>query len=124
MAEKIQPLIDVQKQIKANAQSTQVQTQQKSTVTMVDTTKAITRTMVKAVTTKERWSVRRLRGMVYLNNAFSLNMLDINKTMGLMVSRRELEDVKIILENEQWVSAIGHQQMADILTNMLAYKYQ
>jgi len=46
-------------------------------------------------------------------------MLDIDKTMGLMVSRRELEDVKIILENEQWVSAIGHQQTADILTNML-----
>jgi hypothetical protein len=59
---------------------------------------------------------------IYLSNAFSLNMLNLNPEVPmpvrLFVRPIDLERVKSLLELG-FESAVGHQSTAEILTNLL-----
>jgi hypothetical protein len=57
--------------------------------------------------------------MIYVSNAFSLSMLSSFPTY-LRVREVSLEDVKKLLSCESnFVSAVGHQATADLLTKLL-----
>ena len=57
--------------------------------------------------------------MVYIANAFALSMIDIEeKETILRVKELSKEEVKAILK-EGFVSAIGHQSTAEILSQLL-----
>jgi len=59
--------------------------------------------------------------MVYLSNAFSLNMINWDNVMcclGLKVKKLDIDAVKQLLK-DGFTSAVGHQDLANILTNML-----
>jgi len=55
--------------------------------------------------------------MVYLGNAFSLNMLNASEVQ-LKVSEISLQEAKNILSGG-FISAVGHQATADILSKLL-----
>jgi hypothetical protein len=55
--------------------------------------------------------------MVYLGNAFSLNMLNAPEVQ-LKVSEISLQEAKNILSGG-FISAVGHQATADILSKLL-----
>jgi len=61
--------------------------------------------------------------VLYLANAFSLNMLNLNRPWQVNVVPMSIEEVKdfikIAQSNNKFKSAVGHQDLADILTNML-----
>lgn len=59
--------------------------------------------------------------MIYLVNAFSLNMLDINGPIELEVFPLQTEDdvLDMLATYRNFTSAIGHKETADILSNML-----
>jgi len=56
--------------------------------------------------------------MLYVNNTFSLNMLDNTTEATLKVHEIDVQTAKSLLQT-QWVSCIGHQGTAEILTNIL-----
>jgi len=58
--------------------------------------------------------------MIYLSNAFSINMLGQLPQQGLTVKVRpiSLEEAKAILQNG-FESAVGHQTTADVLSSLL-----
>jgi hypothetical protein len=56
--------------------------------------------------------------MYYIANAFSLGMLSF-VPVTLKVSKISLEEVKQILDNATYVSAIGHASTAQLLSEML-----
>jgi hypothetical protein len=60
---------------------------------------------------------------IYLSNAFSLSMLSPissnNDGINLLVKEVPLEEVKETLKNNSFVSAIGHQATAEILSTLL-----
>lgn len=56
--------------------------------------------------------------MIYLANSFSLQMLDLEKAQRLEVTPINKEEVLELLSCE-FVSAIGHQDTASILTTLL-----
>lgn len=58
--------------------------------------------------------------MVYLSNAFSLNMFDWDNVccLGLRVKKLDIDAVKQFLK-DGFKSVVGHQDLANILTNML-----
>jgi hypothetical protein len=53
-----------------------------------------------------------------LSNAFSLQMLDLQRTSNVEVTPMTLDEVRQILR-EGFVSAIGHQDTAAVLSDML-----
>lgn len=53
-----------------------------------------------------------------LSNAFSLQMLDLQRTSNVEVEPLTLDDVKSLL-NEGFISAVGHQDTANVLSDML-----
>jgi hypothetical protein len=55
---------------------------------------------------------------IYLSNAFSLSMLNLPEA-NLIVKEVPLEEVKETLKNNTFVSAIGHQATAEILSTLL-----
>jgi hypothetical protein len=55
--------------------------------------------------------------MIYLVNAFSLNMIE--GPVELQVLPLHKEEVAVFLKNREFISAIGHKETADILTNEL-----
>lgn len=59
--------------------------------------------------------------MIYLVNAFSLNMLDINGPIELEVFPLQTEDdvLDILLTYKKFISVIGHKETADVISNML-----
>ena len=54
---------------------------------------------------------------IYLVNAFSLNMIE--GPVELQVLPLHKEETTDFLKNRKFISAIGHKEMADILTNEL-----
>jgi len=56
--------------------------------------------------------------MIYLANSFSLQMLDLEKVSTVVVTPLSEQEVKGLLASG-FVSAVGHQDTADILTNLL-----
>jgi hypothetical protein len=59
-----------------------------------------------------------MKPKVYLSNAFSLSMLT-NFPTCLRVREVTLEDVKKLLSQSSFVSAVGHQATADLLSKLL-----
>lgn len=59
--------------------------------------------------------------MLYLTNAFSLNMLDIEDTTSIKIIPISTEDTKALLQADAdiLISAVGHEDTARILTNIL-----
>jgi len=53
-----------------------------------------------------------------LTNAFSLNMLVQDKAL-VSVEQLSLEEAKTVLETNGFISAVGHQDTATILSNLL-----
>lgn len=56
--------------------------------------------------------------MNYLTNAFSLQMLDLEKVNTIVTTPLTEEEVKKIL-SKGFVSAVGHQDTAGVLTTLL-----
>jgi len=57
--------------------------------------------------------------MLYLGNAFSLNMLDLNKDQAIIkIKKISNEEAKKILENG-FLSVIGHKELANIISKLL-----
>lgn len=56
--------------------------------------------------------------MIYLNNSFSLQMLDMEKTNYIEVKPLTEEEVKNIL-SKNFISTIGHPDTARVLTSLL-----
>ena len=56
---------------------------------------------------------------VYLSNAFSLSMLNLNPAAVVIVRSVNLDTVKDLLLKRGFESAVGHQSTAEILTNLL-----
>lgn len=57
-------------------------------------------------------------GLIIFGNAFSLQALNLEKTFTVEVEPLTLDEVKSIL-NKGFVSAIGHQDTANVLSDML-----
>lgn len=57
--------------------------------------------------------------MIILGNALSLQMLDITKDNVLKTKPLTNDDVKRILLKNDWQSAVGHPDTANVLSNML-----
>lgn len=59
--------------------------------------------------------------MIYLVNAFSLNMLDINGPIEVEIFPLQTEDdvLDMLATYGKFTSAIGHKETADVLSNML-----
>jgi hypothetical protein len=55
---------------------------------------------------------------VYIANAFSLNMLDEKEAL-IYVKEITLDEVKNILNENDFVSAIGHQSTSQVLSQIL-----
>lgn len=55
--------------------------------------------------------------MIYLANAFSINMVEDGGI--IEIKKIDLEQAKEILSNNSFISAIGHQSTADILKTLL-----
>lgn len=56
--------------------------------------------------------------MIYLANSFSLQMLNLEKLSTVVVTPITMQEVKELLTND-FVSAIGHADTANILSNIL-----
>ncbi len=57
---------------------------------------------------------------IYLGNAFSLSMLNSNDDeINVSVKEVKLQEVKDVLKNNLFTSAVGHQSTAEILTELL-----
>lgn len=56
--------------------------------------------------------------MIYLSNAFSLQMLNLERVNYVEVTPLELEEVKELL-SKGFISTVGHVDTSNILTNML-----
>lgn len=61
--------------------------------------------------------------MIYLGNAFSLQMMDLTSPHRISVEPITLETVQSILA-DGFTSAVGHQDTANVLTNMLGFDVQ
>lgn len=61
--------------------------------------------------------------MIYLANAFSANMLDLNKMQIVTFVPLSLQEVKRKLDDD-FVSVVGHEDLANILTNIIGKKVQ
>jgi hypothetical protein len=59
-----------------------------------------------------------MNGKVYLSNAFSLSMLSSFPST-LYVREASLEEVKELISNSTFISAVGHQATADVLSKLL-----
>ena len=57
---------------------------------------------------------------VYLSNAFSLSMLNLNPAAVVIVRPISLDGVKDLLSKRGFESAVGHQSTAEILSNLLS----
>ena len=55
---------------------------------------------------------------IILSNAFSLQMLDLQTKSNIEIVPMELKEVQQVLKNG-FVSAVGHQDTATVLTDML-----
>jgi hypothetical protein len=63
--------------------------------------------------------------MIYVGNAFSLNMLQTEKSLGEMTMRVEwvsLSEVKSYLAGLDFVSAIGHKDTAAVVSGLIGYQ--
>lgn len=60
-------------------------------------------------------------GRLFLCNAFSLNMLDFeeNKTVDVRIVKITEEEAKQWLKNNEFISAIGHESTAKIISQRL-----
>jgi hypothetical protein len=56
--------------------------------------------------------------MLYIGNAFSLSMLT-KPAATLWCRKIETEEVKDLLNTYKWSSCVGHQDLAQVLSNML-----
>lgn len=55
--------------------------------------------------------------MVYVSNAFSLQMLSADAT--IKVASASIEEVKKLLNTNEFVSAVGHADTANVISNIL-----
>lgn len=55
---------------------------------------------------------------IILSNAFSLQMLDLQRTSNVQVTPMTLDEVRQILK-EGFISAVGHQDTSAVLSDML-----
>lgn len=64
--------------------------------------------------------------MLYIGNAFSLNMITdiIGDGMVIKIYPLTTEEVKNVLSANKFQSIVGHEDTANILTNMLGIKIQ
>jgi hypothetical protein len=62
-------------------------------------------------------------GKIFVSNAFSLSMLT-SFPANLRVREVSLEDAKKLLSQSNFVSAVGHQATADVLTRLLGVQVQ
>ena len=62
--------------------------------------------------------------MLYICNAFSLQMLNLEKEQNIHLQPLTVEEVKERLKEESFVSAIGHEDTANVLSNMLGVKIE
>ena len=64
--------------------------------------------------------------MLYLSNAFSLNMLNLDRPWQVNVVPMSIDEVKefvkVAQSNNRFKSIVGHQDLANVLTNMLGYE--
>lgn len=56
--------------------------------------------------------------MIYISNAFSINMLKDSSNI-IYIEKIPLDEVKARLSKRKFVSAIGHKSTADLLTKIL-----
>lgn len=56
--------------------------------------------------------------MIYLSNAFSLQMLNLDRVNYIEITPLEIEEVKKLLSNG-FVSIIGHRDTANVLSSTL-----
>jgi len=59
-----------------------------------------------------------MEGKIFVSNAFSLSMLT-SFPANLIIREVSVEDVKKLLSQSNFVSAVGHQATADVLTKLL-----
>ena len=57
--------------------------------------------------------------MVYLSNAFSLQMLDMSHPNTISTALTSIDDVKAALSESTFTSAIGHADTAIVVSNIL-----
>lgn len=57
--------------------------------------------------------------MIYVANAFSLQMLNMEKVNTVISSPLTIEEVKEVLSNNEFTSSIGHPDTANVLTSLL-----
>jgi len=57
--------------------------------------------------------------MLYISNAFSLNMLSTHKSTSLFINPITKDDAANIAKHTPWISAIGHPDIAAIVSNDL-----
>lgn len=57
--------------------------------------------------------------MLYLTNAFSLDMLEINEIKSIDIIPYSIDYLKTYLTKRNFISAIEHQSTAEILSNLL-----
>ena len=62
--------------------------------------------------------------MLYLSNAFSLNMLDTYLSYNLSVNRINLERVLSLLETTDFICAIGHKDTAAVVGSLLGLQLE
>ena len=62
--------------------------------------------------------------MIYVANSFSLNMLDFSssKIKTVVVEEIDTETAKKLLSNNDFISAIGHESTAKIISNKLGFE--
>ena len=60
-------------------------------------------------------------GKLYLTNSFSLNMLDLSNRDEVVIKVQKISEemVKEILSKQDFVSAIGHESTAKLITEIL-----
>ena len=56
---------------------------------------------------------------IYLSNAFSIQMIRLNKETSVKFKEISLNEIKEVLKEDKFISAIGHQDTASILAKML-----
>lgn len=60
--------------------------------------------------------------MLYICNAFSLQMLNLEKEQNIHLQPLTVEEVQEKLEKQDFISVVGHEDTANVLSNMLGVK--
>lgn len=62
--------------------------------------------------------------MVYVVNAFSLNMLDLSKKLKVIIKPIKIEKIKDILDKNEYKSAIGHKDLVNIIYSEFGLEFE